>query len=218
MVLDSSTPDAAPPKPAPDPRRAAIIHAAMAIIVDEGWHKASMIAVASRARVSKETLYTLFGNRAGLFAALVGANAQTVAPPDPDAPCDAALAAWGADLLAMMLGRAAIAINRVAIAEALRAPDLARMLAAHGREAVLPQLAQWIARHQARGVLRADADPAQAAGDFLALLKGDAQLDRLLGLPAQPDMAGRARHATAQFLRLYAMPGAAGVSGAGATG
>lgn len=44
---------------------------ASVLLIEKGHQQTTMLAVAERARTSKETLYAWFGDKAGLFGALV---------------------------------------------------------------------------------------------------------------------------------------------------
>lgn len=84
-------------------RRRRIEAAAYDVLAEVGYRSASILAVARRARASNETLYQWYGNKQGLFLALVEANAANIralldgssegalrqaasAPGSPDAP------------------------------------------------------------------------------------------------------------------------------------
>jgi AcrR family transcriptional regulator len=73
-----------------DPRRDKILHAALAVFARYGFKRASMEDVATEAGISRPALYQSYENKAAIFAALAVALGQ--------ASCDAAEAAWPADL------------------------------------------------------------------------------------------------------------------------
>src|SRR5215211_1417765 len=52
-------------------RRAAILDIALAVLAERGYTRASMREIATRAHASKETLYAWFGDKRGLFEALI---------------------------------------------------------------------------------------------------------------------------------------------------
>src|SRR5437773_10520458 len=63
---------AAAAKPeASDSRDEEILRAARAVFTEKGFHGATMLDVASRARASKTTIYARFASKEALFAALV---------------------------------------------------------------------------------------------------------------------------------------------------
>ncbi len=191
-------------------RRDRILDVAVAALAEYGYRDTTMLEVARRASASKETLYAWFGNKPGLFQAVIERNAETVRDVveghlDGDAPVEAALTDFGKALAGLLLGESAVAINRAAISEARTAPALARILSEAGREATLPVFIRYLERCRSRGVLDFD-DPREAAETFIGLLLGDAQVRRLLGAMATPTsdrLRTRAKLASRKFLLLY---------------
>lgn len=192
-------------------RRNEIMDIAVEVLAERGYRDASMLEIARRASASKETLYAWFGDKRGLFEAVIRRNAQVVQTVlarhlEGNAPAERVLMDFGHALLELLLGNSAVAINRAAISEARSDPSLAQTLASAGREATLPAFIRFLELHQERGALRIEA-PSEAAEDFLGLLLGDTQVRRLLGLlsaPRKAQIEARAAHATHTFLRLYA--------------
>ena len=169
-----------------------------------------MLEVARRVSASKETLYAWFGNKSGLFQAVIRRNADTVRTVleghiDANAPVEEALVDVGRALAGLLLGDSAVAINRAAISEARSEPVLAQILVEKGREATLPFFVRYLEQCRERNLLDFD-EPWEAAETFLGLLLGDAQVQRLLGVVDAPeigDVEERARRAAIKFLRLY---------------
>jgi len=194
-----------------DKRRDEILDVAIEVLSQKGYRDASMLEVAKRASASKETLYAWFGDKRGLFEAVIRRNAQAVQAVlarhlEDDAPTELVLMDFGRALLQLLMGESAVAINRAAISEARSDPQLAQILSSAGREATLPSFIRFLELQQRRGVLKTE-DPSQAAEDFLGLLLGNTQIRRLLGLMTAPKKAqieARATHAAKNFLRLYA--------------
>lgn len=191
-------------------RRDAILDAAVAILVEKGYRDTTMSDVARRVSASKETLYSWFGSKSGLFQAAIRRNADTVrivleAHLDDNAPVDEALGDVGRALARLLLGNSAVAINRAAISETCSEPVLARILVRTGREATLPFFLRYLEQCRERDLLDID-DPREAAETFLGLLLGDMQVRRLLGAVDTPDtdaIEDRTRKAVSKFLRLY---------------
>jgi hypothetical protein len=97
---------------------------------------------------------------------------------------------------------------RLAIAEAKRSPEVARVLEAAGRGASRKSLTELLARAAAVGVLEAE-EPSEMAEQYVALLWGELRVSLLMGLADAPEPAEierRAREATSAFLRLYPEP------------
>lgn len=187
-----------------------ILDAAVALLDERGYRDTDMLSVARRSSASKETLYSWFGDKRGLFQAAIERNARNVQEIlndslEADAPPKPTLIAFGRAMLALLLGDSAVAINRAAISECRSDPSLAETLAARGREATLPGLVRYLERQNDLGRLHVG-DAAQAGEDALGLLLGDVQIRRLLGVfpaPGQAWIDARAERATERFLRLY---------------
>ena len=196
-----------------DARRTAILEAAYAVLRAKGYRGATMSAVAEAASASKETLYSWFGDKQGLFRGLIEANAAqaqaaltAALAAAPDA-VEASLVQFGEALLTLLTGERAVAINRIAAAEADRGAAFGMLLAASGRDSVMPRLAGLMADLELAGVVRLD-DPADAADAYLGLLLGDLPVRRIIGVappPRKAAIAARAERAARLWLRLYAV-------------
>ncbi len=139
-----------------DKRRGEILKVAIEVLSERGYRDASMLEVAKRASASKETLYAWFGDKRGLFEAVIRWNAQAVQAVlarhlEQDAPTDLALVDFGRALLQLLLGESAVAINRAAISEARSDPHLAQILASAGRGATLPSFIRYLELQGERG-------------------------------------------------------------------
>lgn len=116
-------------------------------------------------------------------------------------------ASFGTQLVREISDPAVIAVFRLAIAEAIHAPEVAQALESIGRETSRAALRQIMARAQASGLL--EGGPAGLAEQFGGLLLGDLVVSLLLGVVERPkprEIAGRARDAAAAFLQLHPMP------------
>lgn len=198
-----------------DERRAAretqILDAAFAELLERGYRGTTMLAVAKRAGASKETLYSWYGDKRGLFAALVKSNAASIEALLSDALAKEAdprktLHQLGPLLLDLLLGERAVAINRAAAADVAEGGALGKALAESGRERILPLICQVLLQARAAGFLDFD-DVKEAAETYLGLLLGDLPVRRIIGVAAQPskaEQAARAEAALTRFLRLHA--------------
>ena len=104
-----------------------------------------------------------------------------------------------------------IAVFRLAIAEAVQAPEVARALDSTGRETSRAGLRKIMAEAQASGLLTGR--PAELAEQFAGLLWRDLMVSLLLGVaerPSEREIKERARDATAAFLQLHPLPGQGG--------
>jgi AcrR family transcriptional regulator len=191
-------------------RQDQIEQAAYEVLEDKGYGGTSMLAIARAAKASNETLYNWYGDKTGLFSALVRRNAAEVKALLEDqiaAGGDAVetLARVGPVLLGLVTSDRAVALNRAAAADPTG--ELGRVLAAEGRETVAPLIAQVIAQGHAQGRLAFD-DLAMACETWLGLLIGDIQIRRVVGRMPQPGpgaLAARADAALRHFLLIFAV-------------
>lgn len=163
-------------------RREQIEAAAYALLAEKGFQNMSMLAVSKAAKASNETLYRWYGDKTGLFKALIATNAERVAAQLREAlegskQADQALTEIGPVLLSMLLGDRAIALNRAAAADA--SGVLGEALAQEGRGKVFPLIADLFDKLIKQGMLRGD--PAEIAGLYVDLLVGDLQIRRATG-------------------------------------
>jgi AcrR family transcriptional regulator len=201
--------------------RSRILKAAFAAFRKSGYAAASTLEIATRARVSKRELYALVGNKQEMLIACISERAKRF-----DVPADLpvlrdretlrrVLAAFGTKLVREISDPTVIAVFRLAIAEAVLAPEVARALNSIGREASRAALRKIMAEAQAAGLLAGRlagapaGRPAELARQFAGLLWGDLMVSLLLGVAARPsprEIAGRAREAAGAFLQLHAPP------------
>ena len=116
--------------------------------------------------------------------------------------CLRVLASFGRQLLREVSDPTVIAVFRLAIAEAVQAPEVARALRSIGREASRSPLRELMARAKASGLLAGS--PAELAEQFAGLLWRDLMVSPLLGAAERPnprEIAGCARNAAAYELR-----------------
>jgi hypothetical protein len=117
------------------------------------------------------------------------------------------LASLGTQLVREITDPAVIAVFRLAIAEAVHAPEVAQALDSIGRETSRAALRQIMARAHGSGLLIGR--PAELAEQFGGLLWGNLMVSLLLGVAKRPnsrEVAVRARDAAEAFLKLHPLP------------
>ncbi|AGP55055.1 TetR/AcrR family transcriptional regulator [Streptomyces rapamycinicus] len=173
------------PQPA---KRQAILEAAVAVFLREGYDRASVDAIADEARVSKQTVYNHFGDKERLFIAAVEEERERVAagfaagsphalgPDGAGAPetydsgdARTALLAFGHRVLAVLLDARASALRRLVIAEVARHPSLRPACAEGEPQQLVEYLAEMLGRRTGSGELSVP-EPATAARQFVALI------------------------------------------------
>jgi AcrR family transcriptional regulator len=213
MMATRSKPAAAHGQDADCDKRSRILHAAMETFGQHGFTAATTLEIATRARVSKRELYTLVGNKEAMLKACVAQRVERFRlPADMPTPRDRGtlarmLASFGARLVREVSDPAVIAVFRLAIGEAVNAPEVARTLDATGRETARAALRGIMGSARACGLLRGEPD--RLAEQFRGLLWTDLMLSLLLGVakrPSRGEIARRARDAASAFLALHPMP------------
>lgn len=160
-----------------------IEQAAYELIDEFGYDGISMLKIAKRAKASNETLYKWYGDKKGLFSALVEANTTHISQLIEDAietnkSERATIEQLGCLLLEILLGDRAIALNKSAVADP--SGDLGQALAKAGREAVFPKICQIFNNHL-NSQTGNKIDPTQITEIYLRLLIGDLQIRRATG-------------------------------------
>ncbi|TQV65585.1 TetR/AcrR family transcriptional regulator, partial [Aliiroseovarius halocynthiae] len=156
-------------------RHEEITAAAYDVMGERGYEGASMLNIAKAAKASNETLYRWYGDKNGLFEAMVRDNTAQVkemltqAVDQRDKPI-AILEAVAPVLLKMLLGERAVKLNRAAAADI--SGELGAAISKGGREVVIPLLADIISELDVAGPLKEEA----LVTMFLSLLIGDLQI------------------------------------------
>jgi TetR/AcrR family transcriptional regulator, mexJK operon transcriptional repressor len=177
-------------RPTADERRAReteIITAALPVFLRSGYGASTIDELAAAAQVTKRTIYAYYGDKAGLFGAMVTDLAAAVSL---DATSDDTLATLAARIVRRLHSDELVGLHRLVIAESARFPELARILHQAGD-----------ARHIARLAERIRAEHGTAseplAEPLFSLLLGEKHRRRLLGIDPQPAPAQAAAHADA---------------------
>jgi AcrR family transcriptional regulator len=193
--------------------RERILTAAFEAFVEHGYAATSTLEIATRARVSKRELYALVGNKQTMLITAIGRRAKRL-----QVPCKMptlrdrgtlaqVLTAFGIQTVREVSDPDVVAVFRLAIAEAVQAPEVARTLDTVGREASRAALRHIMSESRAAGLLAGR--PAELAEQFAGLLWRDLMISLLLGVTERPSAGAteaRARDAAVAFLRLHPLP------------
>lgn len=193
-------------------RQEKIEEAAYAVLEARGYAGTSMLAIARAARASNETLYNWYGDKTGLFKALVVRNAEEVRQLLEDGlagdrPPLEILEALGPRLLALLVSPRAIQLNRAAAADPTG--ELGAAISQRGRETIAPLIGEVLERARREGALAFD-HTGEAVVLYLSLLVGDLQIRRVIGREPPLDEAAinrRAGQAHERFFRLNSPSG-----------
>jgi AcrR family transcriptional regulator len=196
---------------APDtPLKERILHAAFGAFIEKGYEGTSTLEIATRAKVSKRELYALFRTKQEMFAAGVAARARRMHGP-LDLPLahdvgafERTLADFGTTFLREACSAQVIGVWRLAAVEAVRSPELARIIDVSGREPNVRALVDFLTQAQSSGIV--GGDPDQMCRQFFALLSGDLLLRLILRVaepPGETEIERRAQAATRALITLY---------------
>ena len=193
--------------------RERILDAAFAAFIERGYAATSTLEIATRARVSKRELYALVGNKQQMLITAIGERATRLqAPANMPKLRDRAtlvevLTAFGIQTVREVSDPAVVAVFRLAIAEAIQAPEVARTLDAVGREVSRAALRRIMAESRAAGLIAGH--PPDLAEQFAGLLWRDLMINLLLRVTERPSpraIEARARDAAVAFLQLHPAP------------
>ena len=195
------------------PARQRILDAAFSAFMERGFAETSTLEIATRARVSKRELYALVGSKQEILAACIGERAKRLQmTADLPAPHDRetlarVLVTFGTRLLREVSDPTVVAVFRLAIAEAVRAPEVAQALNATAIETGRAALVELM--DQARSAGRLSGEATEMAAHFAGLLWGNLMTGLLLRIADRPsprEISQRANAASAALLQLYGQP------------
>lgn len=196
-------------------KRIAILDAAVDVFVEHGYELTSLDAIATRAGVSKQTIYNNFGDKRRLFDVAINRarlSADTSIEPsddlsrDPDLLLDD-LTTIGQEFLRVALAPRVSATRRLIIGEAGRRPEL-QDACADTPALAGPRVVGWLTVQfrmlTSEGVLDVD-DPDKVARQFFGLLLHEGLAASGYGTRTLPPRLGeRMSRQTAQLvLRAY---------------
>ena len=183
-------------RPTADERRAReteILTSALGVFLRSGYGASTVDEFAAAAQVTKRTLYTYYGDKARLFAAMVRDLAAAVsldATSDDDT-----LEVLATRIVSRIHSDELVGLHRLVIAESARFPELALILHRSGDARHIARLAEH---------LRAERGPTSEplAEPLFSLLLGERHRRRLLGIDPAPTPAQAAAHANAALAQL----------------
>jgi TetR/AcrR family transcriptional regulator of autoinduction and epiphytic fitness len=190
-----------------DERRRRLIAVAEKVFVEQGYGAASMDEVAQDASMSKKTLYQLFDTKEALFAAVITDRMRALSEGAEKGagtrPLKDAVVEYLCEAACYILSPRHVALFRVLIGEAWRAPGMAQAFdnACAGRGKSV--LARWLAQETEAGRLDLE-DPVQAAGMLFGMVVGEPHHRMLMGEgrpPSRTTIEARVRKAVDIFLQ-----------------
>ncbi|BDG05580.1 TetR/AcrR family transcriptional regulator [Anaeromyxobacter oryzae] len=192
-------------------KRRQILAGARQVFGELGFERASVDLIASRAGVSKATVYNHFEDKKALFVAAVVQECEDMRAglqrcrEKPVGDVEQSLRALGEKVMGIFLSPSIAGLYRQAIAESARLPEIGRLVFERGTASVQDAVASHLARWNETGALRID-DARAAAIDFVGLCQGDLGVRSRLGLleyPVDDEVRETVRRAVGIFVRAY---------------
>jgi AcrR family transcriptional regulator len=156
-------------------RRQSIVTAAHEAFVELGFARTTTAVVATRAKVSKRSIYEVFRDKTELFAAVVGANQHLIL--DLPRPQDETLPILETLIKIFRLDiddeaeRAREAILNLIVRESVQFPELSDYLYEHKIIRSREKLIEWLQREAERGRMTIE-DPLLCAGMLMDIVFG----------------------------------------------
>lgn len=198
-------------RPKSEAKAEAILSAAAELFLGQGFQGTSMDAVAQRAGVSKQTVYSHFANKEELFKACIGAKVagygfdETAVVEDDD--LRTALLTVARRFVELLLDPDVVAMHRVVMGEAASQPRIASLFFDSGPKRTKAAVCRFLKRQVDKGLLRIPEDQLlYAAVQLLNMAIGMYQLQLLLGLRDSVEEAELGPHLAQvvdDFLTLY---------------
>lgn len=171
-----------------------LIEVATRLFLERGFDATSIDALAEAARVSKPTVYAQYGDKRGLFAAvlrreiarwlapLAAAAADMQVDGGADRPVEERLIDLGRQLLTLNCSSDSIAFSRILTAQAINFPEIAKLAVDEGWSKAVSTTAEFFDHLVAGGGLELE-DTTIAAETFLNMVVGHTHRMATFGIP-----------------------------------
>ncbi|MCY1391274.1 hypothetical protein D9M71_61120 [compost metagenome] len=199
-----------PGRPKDLAKRQAILDAAKALFLDNGYANTSMDAVAAAAGVSKLTVYSHFYDKETLFSCAIVATCESQLPElffelPEGVPIETVLMNIGRGFQALISSPESVNLHRLIMALGSQDPRLSQIFFEAGPMRVIREMEGLLTQIDQTGLLHID-KPRNAAEHFFCLLKGAANFRLLLGCAGPLDAQAAEEHVAqvvALFMRAY---------------
>jgi TetR/AcrR family transcriptional regulator, mexJK operon transcriptional repressor len=170
-------------------KEAAILAAARAAFLELPYDRVSMDSIATRAGVSKVTIYAKYQSKEGLFVATINEQCSAIyqharSSTRSGGSLDIALSELGVQFMSMILSPEMAALHGVMIQAAQDKPELTQRYFESVVDTSIKTLAETLDIAVARGTFQC-ADTHQAAIQFIAMIQGNFRYQHELGLGKQ---------------------------------
>ncbi|KAA9132726.1 TetR/AcrR family transcriptional regulator [Marinihelvus fidelis] len=196
-------------RPRSQTKRIRILDAAVELFLRNGYDGASVEDIAAAAGVSRQTVYSHFGSKEGLFGLAVSTKCSSsgIDPErvDHQRPPREMLPEVARRFATLLLGDDAKQINAICTSCADSHPELGRLFFQHGPCQAKRAVADYLAAQDRAGTLVVP-NPEFAAWQLLCMLKGEAQLRVQFNCEPMPaeDIDAYIDDCVAMFIRAYA--------------
>jgi AcrR family transcriptional regulator len=178
------------PKSRGDLRREAFLKAALEVFLEQGYESASMAEIVNRAGGSLTTLYNQFGDKQGLFLAMISEGTQALTESmsvelSAHTPVEAGLTRIAEQFVAKLLERDSLELYRLILGLGAKFPEVATAFQMNGPERVTAALAAYLVDRAEAGEIQID-DPVEAAYLFISLTRAGLVTRALLNPQFRP--------------------------------
>jgi AcrR family transcriptional regulator len=187
------TPDVQIAEPASrgDKRRAAFIAAARQVFLEQGYEAANMSEIVLRAGGSLSTLYSQFGDKQGLFLAMLDERVRLITASmlvelSAHTPVEEGLRRIGQQFASKLLEPEALEMYRLIIGLARKFPEIPREFVRRGPDKLRQALADYLTDRVEAGEIKL-ADPHRAASLFLEMTRSGLVTRALMDFEIRPD-------------------------------
>lgn len=190
------------------PKGRAILDAALSLFLANGYGQTSMDAIAKKAGVAKQTVYSYFNSKEQLFTAIMCSHcssAEMFDNPNIDALPEVALPILAEEILVMVSDADRLALHRIVMAESAKFPELGKAFYVNGPGDGIKILSDYFRRQTSAGRLSVP-NPDLAAEYFLSMAYNFPHMESLLGISKPLNEAqrkARAKQISADFLRMF---------------
>ena len=175
-------------------KRSQILEVASALFLELGFDAVSIDMVTARVGGTKSNVYTHFGAKAGLFAAVVEEQWKESVQPfaeieqldADDLPLEEALRQLGRGFLRAILTEKEVSLQRMIVSETKRHSRLARQWYSYGPEKAYARFTTYVEKQQKAGRLIASKPPRQLAPLFLDMLSSEMHMKMMIANTPPP--------------------------------
>lgn len=198
-----------PGRPRSAEKKRLILAAATELFTRNGFEATSVDDIAAQAGVSKQTVYSHFGSKEGLFGVSIANKCRTSGIDadelDVEAPPERVLPEIARRFVGLVTSDEAISVHTVCCASRESHPELGQLFFENGPLETVRVVAAYLAVQHRAGRLRVP-DPEQAAWQFLCMLMAESKIRAEFDLPPITARRQRAYEQACvdMFLRAYA--------------